>query len=143
MVGVRISQTKVNDLVYRWSGGGDDVVVLAQVLAEAGASYLHVASEGRAWFDTALLADGSTVTGLAREVSGLPVIANGGMHEPGQAGRVLDRRSRGLPVHRPRGSRQPRPAAAARHGTGLADFDPAMLRPDVRLTTSNGWRQAG
>ncbi len=71
-------------------GGGDDVVVIAQALAKAGASYLHVASEGRAWFDTALLADGSTVTGLAGEVSGLPVIANGGMHDPEQAGRVLD-----------------------------------------------------
>ena len=143
VVGVRISQTKVNDLVYRWSGGGDDVVVIAQVLAEAGASYLHVASEGRAWFDTALLADGSTVTGLAREVSGLPVVANGGMHDPGQACRVLagghaDFLSIG---HAALANPDlPRRLAA---GAGLADFDPAMLRPDVRLTTSNGWRQAG
>ena len=87
---MRVSQTKVNDMVYRWTGGADDVVVIAQALAKAGASYLHVASEGRAWFDTALLADGSTVTGLAGEVSGLPVIANGGMHDPEQAARVLE-----------------------------------------------------
>ena len=115
-VGVRVSQTKVNDVVYRWSGGADDVVVIAQALAKAGASYLHVASEGRAWFDTARLADGSTVTGLAREVSGLPVVANGGMHDPEQARRGAHRGARRLPGCRSRRPRQPGPAAAVGRG---------------------------
>ena len=143
VVGVRISQTKVNDLVYRWSGGGDDVMVIAQVLAEAGAAYLHVASEGRAWFDTGLLADGSSVTGLAREVSGLPVVANGGMHEPGQASRVLvDGHADFLSIGHGALANPDLPRRLVA-GTGLAAFDPAMLRPDVTLTTSNGWRQVG
>jgi len=141
-VGVRVSQTKVNDFVYRWSGGSEDVIVIAQSLAKAGATYLHVASEGRAWFDTALLADGSTVTGLAGEVSGLPVIANGGMHDPDQAARVLDGHADFLSIgHAALANPDlPRRLAAGRE---LAAFDPAMLRPDVTLATSNRWRQAG
>lgn len=142
-VGVRISQTKVNDVVYRWSGGGDDVVVIAQALAKAGAGYLHVASEGRAWFDTSLLADGSTVTGLAGEVSGLPVIANGGMHASEQAAQVLGGgHADFLSIGHVALANPDLPRRLAT-GTELADFDPAMLRPDVTLATSSRWRQVG
>jgi 2,4-dienoyl-CoA reductase-like NADH-dependent reductase (Old Yellow Enzyme family) len=142
-VGVRISQTKVNDLAYRWSGGSDDVVVIAQALAKAGAAFLHVASEGRSWFETAVLADGSTVTGLAREVSGLPVIANGGMHDRDQAARVLDEGHADLLSVGHAALANPDLPQRLAAGAELAAFDPAMLRPDVRLTTSNRWRQAG
>jgi 2,4-dienoyl-CoA reductase-like NADH-dependent reductase (Old Yellow Enzyme family) len=141
-VGVRISQTKVNDLRYRWSGGSEDVVVLAQALAKAGATYLHVASEGRAWFDTAVLADGSTVTGLAREVSGLPVVANGGMGDPEQAARVLDDgHADFLSVGHAALANPDLPRRLA-SGADLEQFDPGMMRPDVTLATSKRWRQA-
>ena len=142
VVGVRVSQTKVNDLVYRWSGGADDVKVIAALLADAGAGYLHVASEGRSWFDTARLSDGTTVTGLAREVSGLPVIANGGMHDPDQAERVLDAEHADfLSVGHGALANPDLPRRLA-SGIDLASFDPAMLRPDVTLSTTNRWRRA-
>ena len=141
-VGVRVSQTKVNDVVYRWSGGAADVSVIPQALAEAGASYLHVASEGRSWFDTARLPDETTVTGLARQVSGLPVIANGGMHDAAQAHRVLaDEHADFLAVGHAALANPDLPRRWAA-GLELASFDPEMLRPDVTLETSNGWRQA-
>ncbi len=142
-VGVRVSQTKVNDVVYRWSGGADDVVVIAQALAKAGASYLHVASEGRSWFDTARLADGSTVTSLAREVSGLPVVANGGMHDPEQARRVLTAEDADFLAVGHGALANPDLPRRLAAGLDLAVFDPAMLRPDVTLTTTSRWRQAG
>jgi 2,4-dienoyl-CoA reductase-like NADH-dependent reductase (Old Yellow Enzyme family) len=142
-VGVRVSQTKVNDVVYRWSGGAEDVVVIAQALAKAGADYIHVASEGRSWFDTAQLADGSTVTGLAREVSGLPVIANGGMHDRDQAARVLgEGHADVLSVGHVALANPDLPKRLAA-GDELAEFDPAMLRPDVTIASSMRWRQAG
>lgn len=142
VVGVRVSQTKVNDVVYRWSGGAEDVVIIAQALAKAGASFLHVASEGRAWFDTALLADGSTVTGLAREASSLPVVANGGMHDSDQAAKVLsDGHADFLSIGHAALANPDLPRRMAA-GVELADFDPAMLRPDVTLATSNRWRRA-
>lgn len=141
-VGVRVSQTKVNDVVYRWSGGAEDVVVIAQALTKAGAHYLHVASEGRSWFDTARLADGSTVTGVAREVSGLPVVANGGMDDPDQASRVLtEGHADFLAVGHGALANPDLPHRWAA-GRELEPFDPAMLRPDVTLSTTSRWRQA-
>ncbi|GGR40430.1 2,4-dienoyl-CoA reductase-like NADH-dependent reductase (Old Yellow Enzyme family) [Nocardioides luteus] len=143
LVGVRISQTKVNDVVYRWSGGAEDVVVIAEALAKAGADYIHVASEGRSWFETARLEDGSTVTGLAREVSGLPVIANGGMHDRDQAERVLhDGHADFLSIGHVALANPDLPNRLAA-GDELADFDPAMLRPSVTIESSNRWRRAG
>lgn len=43
VVGVRLSQTKVNDLTYRWSGAAEAETHFLAV-ADAGASYIHVAS---------------------------------------------------------------------------------------------------
>lgn len=143
IVGVRVSQTKVNDVVYRWSGGAEDVVVLSESLAKAGAHYIHVASEGRSWFETAQLADGSTVTGLAREVSGLPVIANGGMHDRDQAARVLaEGHADFLAIGHVALANPDLPHRLA-VGDELAEFDPAMLRPSVTIESSLRWRQAG
>jgi 2,4-dienoyl-CoA reductase-like NADH-dependent reductase (Old Yellow Enzyme family) len=141
-VGVRVSQTKVNDLVHRWTGGAEDVVVIAQALAKAGASYLHVASEGRSWFDTALLPGGTTVTAVAREASGLPVVANGGMHDAEVAAQVLGEGHADF-VSIGRGALA-NPDLPLRLATGavLDAFESAMLRPDVTLTTSKRWRQA-
>lgn len=46
LVGVRLSQTKVNDFEYRWPGGARDGEVIFAALAAAGADYLHVAARG-------------------------------------------------------------------------------------------------
>ncbi|MFI7687630.1 tRNA-dihydrouridine synthase [Nonomuraea sp. NPDC049655] len=88
-VGVRLSQGKVNDFGHRWPGGAADARIIFAALAAAGATYLHIASEGRDWIETARLDGGVTITSLARQVSGLPVIANGGMHDLSQAAQVL------------------------------------------------------
>ncbi|MFF0866807.1 tRNA-dihydrouridine synthase [Nonomuraea sp. NPDC003560] len=88
-LGVRLSQGKVNDFGHRWPGGAADARIIFAALAAAGATYLHIASEGRDWIETARLDGGVTITSLARQVSGLPVIANGGMHDLSQAAQVL------------------------------------------------------
>ena len=90
VVGVRLSQTKVNDFEYRWPGGANDGRIIFRAVRDAGTSYIHVASEGRDWMSTAALAPGVIITGLARQVTGLPVIANGGMHDPQRARQVLE-----------------------------------------------------
>jgi hypothetical protein len=41
VIGVRLSQTKVNDLVYRWPGAAADAVVIFAAVADAGADYVH------------------------------------------------------------------------------------------------------
>jgi len=141
-VGVRLSQTKVNDFTYRWPGGADDAEVVFTALAEAGASYLHIASEGRDWIETARLDGGDTITGLARRVTGLPVIANGGMHDPKQAARVLeDGHADLLSIGRGALANPDLPRLLAT-GEEPRAFDHAMLTPFATLDNAARWRQA-
>ena len=48
-VGIRVSQVKVNDLEYRWSGPAEAEAVFASPQPEAGPAFIHVASEGAHW----------------------------------------------------------------------------------------------
>ncbi|MEU8901800.1 NADH:flavin oxidoreductase [Nocardia sp. NPDC048505] len=137
-VGVRLSQTKVNDFTYRWPGGEDDARVVFAALRNA--SYLHIASEGRDFIETARFPSGATITQLAREISGRPVVANGGMHDLGQAADVLagghaDMLSLG------RGAlANPDLPHRVRTGADLAAFDYAMLHPMATLDSAAAWR---
>ncbi|MEV0146173.1 MULTISPECIES: NADH:flavin oxidoreductase [unclassified Nonomuraea] len=141
-VGVRLSQTKVNDFVHRWPGGAHDARIIFAALAAAGASYLHIASEGRDWIDTAKLDGGVTITGLARQVTGLPVIANGGMHDVAQAAQVLsDGHADVVSVARGALANPDLPRRLA-EGLPLKGFDHMMLQPMATLGNARQWRQA-
>ena len=142
LLGVRLSQTKVNDFTYRWPGGAADAEVIFVALAEAGADYLHIASEGRDFIDTARLSDGRTITALAREVSGLPVMANGGMHDLDQTCAVLDGGHADL-VSIGRGAlANPDLPARLAAGSILTQFDHAMLSPMATIANTRAWHAA-
>jgi 2,4-dienoyl-CoA reductase-like NADH-dependent reductase (Old Yellow Enzyme family) len=141
-VGVRLSQTKVNDFEYRWPGGSRDGKTIFTALAEAGATYLHIASEGRDWIESARLEGGTTITGLARRVSRLPVIGNGGVHRPDQAAQVLgDGHADFVSLGRGALANPDLPRRLA-EGTALAKFDRAMLVPTVTLDNVRRWHHA-
>lgn len=89
VLGIRLSQTKVNDPDYRWPGGIAEAATIFGSLAEAGVDYLHSAGEGRDWSEAGTLDGGTVITRLARDVTGLPIIANGGMHDADLARSVL------------------------------------------------------
>jgi 2,4-dienoyl-CoA reductase-like NADH-dependent reductase (Old Yellow Enzyme family) len=129
---VRLSQTKVNDMSYRWSGPDEAATYFAAV-AEAGADYVHVASEGRRWHDTAILSDGRSITAVAREVAAVPVIANGGMHSPELVREVLDDGHADL-VSLASGALANRDwPLRVRDGRELDVFDKAILHPSASL----------
>jgi 2,4-dienoyl-CoA reductase-like NADH-dependent reductase (Old Yellow Enzyme family) len=141
VVGIRLSQTKVNDIEYRWPGGSRDGEVIYRTLADAAVSYLHIASEGRNWIETAMLDGGVTITGLARRVTGLPVIANGGMHDAAQAAQVLtDGHADILSLGRGALANPDFPRRLAQ-GTKLDEFDHAMLHPLADLDSAERWRE--
>ncbi|MBN6053236.1 NADH:flavin oxidoreductase, partial [Nonomuraea sp. RK-328] len=141
-VGMRLSQTKVNDFVYRWPGGAYDARVIFTALAAAGATYLHIASEGRDWIETARLDGDTTITGLARLATGLPVIANGGMHKLSQAAQLLQDGHADL-VSIARGAlANPDLPRRAAEGRPLEAFDHMMLQPMATLANADLWRQA-
>ncbi|MEV0799461.1 NADH:flavin oxidoreductase [Kribbella sp. NPDC050281] len=142
VVGVRLSQTKVNDLEYRWPGGAYDAEVVFGILAAQGIDYLHIASEGRDWLETARLPGGQTITGLARKVSGLPVIANGGMHDPERADRVLtDGHADLVSIARGALANPDLPRRLADEHQ-LDRFDRGMLEPAATLANAKQWQTA-
>jgi 2,4-dienoyl-CoA reductase-like NADH-dependent reductase (Old Yellow Enzyme family) len=141
VVGVRLSQTKVNDLTYRWPGAASDAETIFAAVAEAGVDYLHIASEGRNFIDTARFPDGRTITAVAKQVTGLPVMANGGMHDPAQAANVLDGHADLLSIGRGALANPDLPARLA-GGVELVSFDHAMLSPMATISNTRSWRAA-
>lgn len=79
LAGMRMSQSRSNDFNYKWAGGVDGAKATFGALAGAGADHIHVATHQGLGeeFDS-----GHTLAGLAREFSGLPVIACGAIGDP-------------------------------------------------------------
>jgi 2,4-dienoyl-CoA reductase-like NADH-dependent reductase (Old Yellow Enzyme family) len=141
LVGVRLSQTKVNDFTHRWPDVRRTAEVIFRALAAAGADYLHIASEGRNWLHTARLDDGSTITELARQVTGLPVVANGGMADPAQARDVLvGGHADVLSIGHGALANPDLPRRLA-NGIEPDRFDRAMLEPMVTLQNARRWQE--
>jgi 2,4-dienoyl-CoA reductase-like NADH-dependent reductase (Old Yellow Enzyme family) len=142
VVGYRLSQTKVNDFDYRWPGGEKEAVTYYTALDDAGVDYLHIASEGKNWIETARLNGSMTLTRLARKSTDLPVIANGGMHDPTQAHRVLDEgHADFLSLARGALANRDWPERVAKDQR-IVEFDPEMLDPSASLSNEDEWRQA-
>jgi 2,4-dienoyl-CoA reductase-like NADH-dependent reductase (Old Yellow Enzyme family) len=137
-IGIRLSQTKVNDLGHRWRGSEEASAILGAV-ASSGPDFLHIASEGRDWRTTAELDDGQTVTGLARKISGKPVIANGGMHDPRQASAIISAGEADL-ISIARGAMaNPDWPTRVREGCSLREFDGQMLQPRADIDSQSAW----
>ncbi|UPK67158.1 NADH:flavin oxidoreductase [Chitinophaga filiformis] len=89
IVGIRLSESKVNDLTYRWPGGADAAREIFNILKEVDLSYIHIASEGGNWARESLYDNGTSSNGLAKQITGKPVIVNGGMHDTILATKLL------------------------------------------------------
>jgi 2,4-dienoyl-CoA reductase-like NADH-dependent reductase (Old Yellow Enzyme family) len=138
-VGVRVSQLKVNDVAYRWSGP-DEARIVFERLAAAGPAYIHVASEGAPWEETSFLAPGVSITRIAREVAGVPVIANGGMHDLELAGRLLREGHADLVALAHAAIANPDWPRRLADARPFDAFEPDMLRPEVTIENTRRWR---
>lgn len=81
IVGVRLSQSKANNSEYFWPNGVDDGKLIFETVADAGVDYIHFASEVKGFNYHSFTQDNISLTKLAKQLTGLPVIANGGLHE--------------------------------------------------------------
>lgn len=79
LLGVRISQTKVNDLEYSWPGQVEDAKIIFSEIARTHVDFIHVAAHHGV---TPVFGTSKSLSGLARQFSGLPVITNGKLHDP-------------------------------------------------------------
>lgn len=142
-LGIRLSQGKVNDADHRWPGRGEDARDIFTAVARAGTDFVHVASEGSDWADGAAACGEESITRIAREVTGLPVIANGGLHEPEQAETVLRDGHADL-VSLGRGAlADPDWPRRLRAGHELTPFDSGMLTPMATLRNADSWALRG
>ncbi|WP_394843929.1 NADH:flavin oxidoreductase [Pendulispora brunnea] len=142
VVGVRLSEAKVNDKSYTWPGGAEEARFIFAALRDAGASYLHIAAEGRDFAFSASLREGRTLTQLARETTHLPVIANGSLHDGTRAARALeDGHADILALGRAAIANPDWPARLAQ-GRPFDTFDPAILHPAASLENAASWRAA-
>ncbi len=89
IVGLRLSEGKVNNLFYRWQEGPAMAKAILAEVNRTRPDYIHIASESGNWQRDCTYADGSSLTGLARQITGLPVIANGGLHRLAMSEHVL------------------------------------------------------
>ncbi len=87
VVGIRISQSKVSDAAHRWAGGVKDAEIIFDTLARTGVHFLHT-TEYQATA-AAFTDDEATLAELAKQHSGLPVIANGQLEDPETARSLL------------------------------------------------------
>ena len=138
VVGVRISQGKVNDFEHRWAGREEDAEVLFEMLAPH-ADYIHT-TEFEAW-RPACSPQGHNLAALAKNHSGLPVIANGGLHDPARAAEILAGGADLVSVGRGALASSDWPARV-REGHALPDFDKNILLPVADLSNADRWRAA-
>lgn len=127
-IGVRFSQGKINDPAWQWPGGSDGASAVFSAAAAAGADYLHLAGSRRDW-----VPDEPTLAGLARKVTGLPVIANGGLHEDAVARRVLDEQHADVLAIGTGALANPDLPLRVAEGALRVPFDPQVLEPLATL----------
>jgi len=90
VVGVRISQGKVNDFTHKWPGGEADAAHIFGTLGALPIDYLHT-TDFEAW-RPAFGEHGPSLAALARRHVSVPVLVNGSLHEPTQAAGMVARR---------------------------------------------------
>ncbi|HBE67639.1 MAG TPA: NADH:flavin oxidoreductase [Planctomycetaceae bacterium] len=139
VVGARIAQTKVNDYEYRWPGRVEDAKVIFQAIAEAGLDYVHTTERhaNLAAFDN----QRESLAQLAKQSSGLPVIANGGLHKQQLATEMLEFGHADI-ISIGRGAiAQSDFASRVLDGRPTLEFDAAVLNPVADL--ANQYRVQG
>ncbi|WP_315388369.1 NADH:flavin oxidoreductase [uncultured Stenotrophomonas sp.] len=126
-VGMRISQGKVNDFLHKWEGGEQDAEVIFGSLADAGVDFLHV-TEFEAW-QPAFVGETESLAALARRYApGVPLIANGGLHDLARAGQLLDQGADIVALGRGALANPDLPRRI-QNGEPLRQFDASILGP--------------
>lgn len=132
-VGVRSSQGKVNDFTHKWRGP-EEAAEIYTLLGQAPVDYLHT-TEFEAWKPA--FGEGPSLAAFAKRHGGLPVLANGSLHDPARASQLLSgdgvdmvTLGRGALTHFDWPSR-------VAEGARLAEFDRRILSPLADLANAD------
>jgi 2,4-dienoyl-CoA reductase-like NADH-dependent reductase (Old Yellow Enzyme family) len=132
VVGVRLSQTKVNDPEHIWPGSETEAEVVFSTLSAAGADYLHVTEPDIT--TPAFGDDGPTFAQLADRYGEEPVIANGGLENPEQAKWAVEEGSADLITLATGALANPDWPQRIAEGQPIEDLDfETLLQPDASI----------
>ncbi|GAA0523964.1 oxidoreductase [Chitinophaga japonensis] len=133
IIGLRLSEGKVNHLHYRWPGGAATARALLAEVAQAQPDYVHIAAELGNWRRECLYDDGTSFTSLAKEIVQVPVIANGGLHQPALAREVLTGGHADLLALGKAAIANPDWPARIQRGESTLPFHPGMIKPSAGI----------
>jgi 2,4-dienoyl-CoA reductase-like NADH-dependent reductase (Old Yellow Enzyme family) len=139
IAGMRLSQSRTNDNYYKWHGGIDEARSIFETLAADGADYLHVSTH--LGFEEEF-GSGRTLAGLARQFSGVPVIACGKLDDPETAETMLAGGETDLFAMARGAIGDPHWPASVAVGAPPVPFDAGMISPYATLATTAAWRGA-
>ncbi len=137
-LGLRISQGKVNDFTHKWRNAETDAALIFSALADLPIDYVHT-TEFEAW--QSAFGNGPSLAALARQYAGLPVIANGSLHDPTRAADLIVSGQadvvslgRGALTHADWPTR-------VHNGASFDEFDPGILSPIANLANEHRHRK--
>lgn len=138
--GIRISETKVNDLAHSWAGGADDARTIFGAVGEAGPTYIHV--NAHRGFEP-VFGSGKSLARLAREAApeDVRIVACGKLNDPVLAEAMIgDGTADAVAIAKGALADPCWPRRIAR-GEAPVAFDPEMLRPYATLENVSKWRE--
>lgn len=142
IIGLRLSESKVNNLTYRMPGGAADATEIVTQAAKTSLSYIHIAAEGGKWERECRYADGSSYNSIARQIAGVPVIANGGLHDPEMARFILEEGHGDLISIGRAALADPAWPRKMQEGHVPIPFHKNMISPDLSLAHTRRYRES-
>lgn len=127
VLGVRISQGKVNDFHARWPGGEQDAEVIFGSLADSSVDFIHT-TDYKAWSPAFADSNLSLAAAARRHAPKTFLIANGDLHYVEEARILLEATADVAAIGKAALANPNLPLKLAA-GEALADFSPDMLTP--------------
>lgn len=141
-IGVRISQSKVNDFSHKWSGGEEEAAAIFGSLGNLPIDYVHT-TEFEAWRPAFNEGMSLSLAALAKKYARVPVLANGSLHDVRQAAGLIGRgEADGVSLGRGALTHADWPLRVL-DGVALEVFDPGILSPIANLENAEHYRRAG
>jgi 2,4-dienoyl-CoA reductase-like NADH-dependent reductase (Old Yellow Enzyme family) len=137
-VGVRISQTKVNDLTYSWPGGIKDAEYIFPALAKTGIDFIHVSAHLGA---VPVFNQPLSLAGLAKKLTGITIIGNGKLHDPKLADELIAKGEADFFSVGKGALADPAWARKVAAGQAPIPFDPGMTSPLATIANTAAWRK--
>jgi 2,4-dienoyl-CoA reductase-like NADH-dependent reductase (Old Yellow Enzyme family) len=133
VIGLRLSEGKVNNLFYRWPEGATMAKEFLAEVKKITPTYIHIAAESGNWKRDCLFSDGTSFSGLAKSIVEVPVIANGGLDNLEMADEVLQGNHADLISLGKAALADANWPERIRNGEPISPFYPQLIKPSAAM----------